>query len=111
VARVARRTLGLAVGNVRLGENTISVLDWEGSEYLYGTATQKLERTVTRFERTPDAARQLQGQAQTITSGRGADMTPRIAIVIRGGGVHAVVLLCRRLSPRTLARTPKLAHP
>ena len=56
VARAACRALGLALGNVRIGGNTLSVWDWKGYEYLAITATQKLERAVTRFDR----ARQMQ---------------------------------------------------
>jgi hypothetical protein len=51
VARAACRALGLALGNIRIGGNTISIWDWKGYDYLYVTATQKLERTVARFNR------------------------------------------------------------
>jgi len=56
VARAASRALGLALGNIRIGGNTISIWDWKGYAYLYVTATQKLERTVANFDR----ARQMQ---------------------------------------------------
>lgn len=51
VARAACRALGLALGTVRVGGNTISIWDWKGHDYLYVTTTQKLERAVTRFDR------------------------------------------------------------
>jgi hypothetical protein len=51
VARAACRALGLALGTVRIGGNTISIWDWKGYEYLDVTATQKLERAVTTFDR------------------------------------------------------------
>jgi hypothetical protein len=56
VARPACRALGLALGNIRIGGNTISIWGWKGYDYLDVTATQKLERAVTRFDR----ARQMQ---------------------------------------------------
>jgi hypothetical protein len=56
VARATCRTLGLALGNVRIGGHTISIWDWKGYDYLDITATQKLERAVARFDR----ARQMQ---------------------------------------------------
>jgi hypothetical protein len=56
VARAACRALGIALGTVRIGGNTISLWDWKGYDYLDITATQKLERAVTRFDR----ARQMQ---------------------------------------------------
>jgi hypothetical protein len=56
VARAACRALGLALGNVRVGGDTISIWGWKEYEYLSVTATQKLERAVTRFDR----ARQMQ---------------------------------------------------
>jgi hypothetical protein len=56
VARAACRALGLALGTVRIGGNTISIWGWKGYEYLDITATQQLERAVTRFDR----ARQIQ---------------------------------------------------
>jgi hypothetical protein len=43
--------LGLALGNVRIGGNTISIWDWKGYAYLDVTATQKLEQAVARFDR------------------------------------------------------------
>ena len=56
VARAACRALGLALGNVGIGGNTISIWDWKGYDYLYVTATQKLEQAVASFDR----ARQMQ---------------------------------------------------
>jgi hypothetical protein len=56
VARATCRALGLALGNVRIGGNTISIWGWKGYGYLSITATQKLERAVARFDR----ARQMQ---------------------------------------------------
>jgi hypothetical protein len=56
VARAACRALGLALGNVRVGGNTISIWGWKEYEYLSVTATKKLEQAVTRFDR----ARQMQ---------------------------------------------------
>jgi len=43
--------LGLALGNVRIGGNTISIWGWKGYSYLSITATKKLEQAVTRFDR------------------------------------------------------------
>jgi hypothetical protein len=51
VARAVCRALGLALGNVKAGGNTISIWDWKGYEYLSVTATRKLEDAVTRFDR------------------------------------------------------------
>jgi hypothetical protein len=51
VARPACRASGLALGNIRIGGNTISIWGWKGYDYLDVTATQKLERAVTRFDR------------------------------------------------------------
>ena len=51
VARAACRALGLALGNVRVGGNTISIWGWKDYDYLYITATQKLDRAVTKFDR------------------------------------------------------------
>jgi hypothetical protein len=39
VARAACRAMGLALGNVRIGGNTISIWDWKGYDYLDITAT------------------------------------------------------------------------
>jgi hypothetical protein len=43
--------LGLALGNIRIGGNTISIWGWKGYDYLDVTATKKLERAVTTFDR------------------------------------------------------------
>ncbi len=51
VARAACRALGLTLGNVRVGGNTISIWGWKDYDYLYTTATQKLDRAVTKFDR------------------------------------------------------------
>jgi hypothetical protein len=56
VARAACRALGLALGNVRIGGNTISIWDWKEYDYLDVTATKKLEQAVASFDR----ARQMQ---------------------------------------------------
>jgi hypothetical protein len=51
VARAACRALGLVLGNVRVGGNTLSIWGWKAHDYLYITATKKLEQAVTRFDR------------------------------------------------------------
>lgn len=51
VARASCRALGLALGNVRVSGNTLSIWGWKAHDYLHVTATQKLERAVTRFDR------------------------------------------------------------
>jgi hypothetical protein len=51
VASAACRALGLALGNVRVGGDTISIWGWKEYEYLQVTATKKLEQAVTRFDR------------------------------------------------------------
>ena len=56
VARAACRALGLTLGNIRIGGNTISIWDGKGYGYLDVTATKKLEQAVTGFDR----ARQMQ---------------------------------------------------
>ncbi len=56
VARATCRALGLALGTVRIGGNTISIWGWKGYDYLDITATKKLEQAVTSFDR----ARQMQ---------------------------------------------------
>jgi hypothetical protein len=51
VARATCRALGLALRNVRIGGNTISVWGWKGYDYLDIAATKKLDRAVTKFDR------------------------------------------------------------
>jgi hypothetical protein len=51
VARAACRALGLALGNVQVGGDAISLWGWKEHDYLRVTTTQKLERAVTRFDR------------------------------------------------------------
>ena len=51
VARAACRALGLALGNVQVGGDTISIWGWKEHDYLHVLATQKIERAVTRFDR------------------------------------------------------------
>jgi hypothetical protein len=51
VARAACRALGLALGTVRVGGNTISIREWKGYAYLDVTATKKLEQAVASFDR------------------------------------------------------------
>jgi hypothetical protein len=51
VARATCRALGLALGTVRVGGNTISLGGWKGYEYLDITATKKLEQAVAGFDR------------------------------------------------------------
>ena len=46
VARAACRALGLALGNVRIGGNTISVWGWKDYDYLYLPSTKKARRAV-----------------------------------------------------------------
>jgi hypothetical protein len=46
VARAVCHALGLALGTVRMGGNTISIWDWKGYEDLDVTATKKLEQAV-----------------------------------------------------------------
>jgi hypothetical protein len=51
VARATCRALGLTLGNVQVGGNTISIWGWKEYEYLQVTATKKFEQAVTRFDR------------------------------------------------------------
>lgn len=51
VARAACRALGLALGNVKVGGNTLSIWGWKENDYLSITTTKKLEQAVTRFDR------------------------------------------------------------
>jgi hypothetical protein len=51
VARAACRALGLALGNVQVGGDAISLWGWKAHDYLRVTTTQKLARAVTRFDR------------------------------------------------------------
>ena len=91
VARAACRTLGLALGNIRIGGNTISIWGWEGYEYLDVTATKKLEQAVTRFDR--EQQMKPGGFRLNLTPlpvQGGQDMQPRIAIFVRGGVVQEV---------------------
>ena len=67
VARAACRALGLALGNVRIGGNTISVWGWKDYDYLYLPSTKKVSsvRISQVRPRTADAARQFPDHAQT----------------------------------------------
>jgi hypothetical protein len=51
VARAACRALGLVLGNVKVGGDTISIWGWKEYDYFRVTATQKLARAVRRFDR------------------------------------------------------------
>ena len=51
VARAVCRAFGLALGNVKVGGNTLSIWGWKDYEYLRVVTTKKLERAVTRFDR------------------------------------------------------------
>ena len=51
VARATCRALRLALGNVQVVGNTISIWGWKDHHYLRVIATQKLERAITRFDR------------------------------------------------------------
>ena len=51
VARATCRALRLALGNVQVVGNTISIWGWKDHHYLRVIATQTLERAVTRFDR------------------------------------------------------------
>jgi hypothetical protein len=51
VARAACRALGLALGYVKVGGDSFSLWGWKDHDYLRVTATQKLQRAVTKFER------------------------------------------------------------
>ena len=51
VARAACRALGLALGNVKVGGNTLSIWGWKDHGYLYVTATKKLDQVVTMVDR------------------------------------------------------------
>jgi hypothetical protein len=51
VARAACRALGLALGNVRVAGDAISIWGWKGYEHLRVPTTHTLERAVTRFDR------------------------------------------------------------
>jgi hypothetical protein len=51
VARATCRALGITLGNVQVGGNTLSIWGWKDHDYLDVAATQKLERAVARFDR------------------------------------------------------------
>lgn len=51
IARAICRALGLALGNVKVGGNSISIWGWKDHDYLRVAATKKLERAVTTFDR------------------------------------------------------------
>ena len=51
VARATCRALGLALGNVRVGGNTLSIWGWKEYDYLDVAATKKLEQAITNFDR------------------------------------------------------------
>jgi hypothetical protein len=51
VIRATGRALGLALGNVQVGKNTICISYWKGYHYLDVTATKKLEHAITTFDR------------------------------------------------------------
>ena len=51
IARALCRALGLALGSVKVGGNSLSLWGWKDHEYLRVSATKKIERAVTTFDR------------------------------------------------------------